>query len=49
MSAGQEKNQAAAEVFVAPAGVSLTDEELATTYEGDHGTRRDLVSSYCSD
>jgi hypothetical protein len=29
---------------VSPANDALTDDELAVTHEGDHGTRRDLVS-----
>jgi hypothetical protein len=39
-----EKNYTGPEVSVAPANAHITDDELAVTHEGDHGTRRDLVS-----
>lgn len=39
-----EKNFTGPEVSVAPANAPISDDELAVTHEGDHGTRRDLVS-----
>lgn len=40
-----DKEYAGPQTTVSPAYEGLTDEELATTHEGDHGTRRDLVGA----